>query len=188
MGTEEDKQINDLLKKAQQQLAAAKTAVDSVVELDKRILNSQNDLKKGLTFVLKWEGGYVNDPNDPGGETKWGITKRDYPDEDIPNLSRERALEIYANDYWLAAGCDTIPFPYNVAVFDTAVNCGVSRAVGWYQQVKGVDMFLAYRKQYYTELVNKNPTMVRYARGWWGRLADLQKYVEINRGSNGCPG
>lgn len=189
MTTEEDKQIDALLKKAQSELASAKKAINKVVDIDARIKASQNDLKKALTFVLKWEGEYSNDPNDPGGETKWGISKKAYPDEDIKNLTRERALEIYATDYWLAAGCDTLPFPANVAVFDTAVNCGVNRAVRWYSDVKNVDVFLDQRKQHYIDLVNKNPSMVRFARGWWARLADLRKFVEINKTTgDGCPG
>jgi len=50
--------------------------------------------------VLKIEAGYVNDPNDPGGETNFGITKRDHPDEDIKNLTKERAIAIYKAKYW----------------------------------------------------------------------------------------
>jgi hypothetical protein len=181
MTKEQDDDINRLLKQAQEQLSRAKEAVDK--------LSRSNDLKKALTFVLKWEGEYSNDPGDPGGETKWGISKKAYPDEDIKNLTRERALEIYATDYWLASGCDAIPFPANVAVFDTAVNCGVTRAMGWYEQVNcNTNKFLEKRKQHYIDTVNKNPTLIKYARGWWARLADLQKYVVINSGGDGCPG
>jgi Glycosyl hydrolase 108 len=176
-----DETVEDLLEKAKRQLKAAKLAVDKVVELDKRIVDSQNDLKKALTFVLQQEGGYVNDPVDRGGETKWGISKRAYPNEDIPNLTRERALEIYANDYWLASGCDLIPYPYCVAVFDSAVNCGVGRAMGWYKEAKDIDDFLEKRKQHYINIVNKDPLQVRFARGWWARLADLKKYCEIHK-------
>jgi hypothetical protein len=179
--TKEDDEVNRLLKQAHSQLRQAKEAVDK--------LSRSNDLKKALTFVLKWEGEYSNDPADPGGETKWGISKRAYPKEDIKNLSRERALEIYANDYWFAAGCDSIPFPYNVAVFDTAVNCGVSRATSWHKQAGNVDQFLDKRKQHYINLVNTNENLVRFARGWWARLADLRKFVEINKTiGDGCPG
>lgn len=53
-----------------------------------------------ITFVLQHEGGYSNDPNDPGGETNFGISKRSYPDVDIKNLTREQAIAIYERDYW----------------------------------------------------------------------------------------
>lgn len=52
------------------------------------------------TEILKIEGGYVNDPVDAGGETKYGISKRSYPTEDIKNLTEERAIEIYSRDFW----------------------------------------------------------------------------------------
>ncbi len=48
-----------------------------------------------LKFTLSWKGGLVNDPNDPGGETKYGISKRAYPELDIANLTLEQAKGIY---------------------------------------------------------------------------------------------
>ena len=53
-----------------------------------------------IDTVLAQEGGYVNDPLDPGGETKWGISKRQYPDLDIKAITREEAVAIYKRDYW----------------------------------------------------------------------------------------
>jgi len=50
--------------------------------------------------IIEIEGGYVNDPVDAGGETKYGISKRSYPKEDIKNLTVERAIEIYTRDFW----------------------------------------------------------------------------------------
>lgn len=50
--------------------------------------------------ILEIEGGYNNDPDDAGGETKYGISKRSYPNEDIKNLTPERAIEIYTRDFW----------------------------------------------------------------------------------------
>lgn len=79
--------------------------------------------------VLEHEGGYVNDPKDPGGETKFGISKRSYPDVDIANLTKDQAIEIYRRDFW-----DKFKYGYindqRVAtkVFDLAVNMGGSRA------------------------------------------------------------
>ena len=50
---------------------------------------------------LIWhEGGYANDPDDPGGETNWGISKRAYPNLVIKALTREQAREIYQRDFW----------------------------------------------------------------------------------------
>ena len=55
---------------------------------------------RAVKEVLKIEGGYVNNPNDRGGETKYGISKRAYPNVDIKNLTLDKAKQIYYNDYW----------------------------------------------------------------------------------------
>src|ERR1700687_938428 len=93
-----------------------------------------NNFRVSLQFTLKWEGGYVNSPSDPGGETKWGISKRAYPNLDIANLTADQASCIYTQDDWLKAGCDNLPLPYCTVVFDSAVNDGVSTATGWLRQ------------------------------------------------------
>ena len=139
-----------------------------------------NDFKNSLRFTLKWEGLYSNDPNDPGGETKWGISKRAYPKEDIKNLTPERCAEIYADDYWAKCGCDSIEFPLNTVVFDTAVNCGVARARGWLRAAKSTVEYLGFRKNHYLNLVKSNPQMGIYLKGWLNRVQDLEKFVAIN--------
>jgi lysozyme family protein len=57
-----------------------------------------------VPIVLANEGGYVNDPADPGGETKYGISKRSYPGIDIKNLTVEQATAIYLKDFWKFSG------------------------------------------------------------------------------------
>ncbi len=59
------------------------------------------NFKLAVENVLFHEGGYVNNPVDPGGETKFGISKRSYPTLDIKNLTKDDAVNIYYNDYWL---------------------------------------------------------------------------------------
>lgn len=139
-----------------------------------------NNFKKSLEFTLKWEGGYVNDPSDPGGETKWGISKRAFPELDIRNLTEQQAADIYANHYWDAAGCDGLPLPLCTCVFDTAVNHGVERAVRWLRNAPDVDTYLTTRKNFYIDLVKKDPIKQKYLRGWLARVGDLQKFVELN--------
>lgn len=63
---------------------------------------------KAIEEVLANEGGYVDDPDDPGGETKFGISRRSYPDLDIPNLTRDEAIAIYYRDWWQRYGYDRI--------------------------------------------------------------------------------
>lgn len=79
--------------------------------------------------VLGHEGGYVNDPNDPGGETKFGISKRAFPAEDIPNLTEERARFLAKRDYWGPAGCDCLPPPLRYPLFDLAYHSGPRTAI-----------------------------------------------------------
>lgn len=75
--------------------------------------------------TIGFEGGYVNDPDDPGGETKWGISARSYPDVDILNLSKQGARVIYKRDYWDKLNLDLIAMPIIAEeIFDTSVNMG----------------------------------------------------------------
>lgn len=90
-----------------------------------------------FSALLLHEGGYVNHPSDPGKETKFGISKRAYPMEDIPNMTVERAKFLYHRDYWGPAGCDTLPEPLRFHVFDFAVNSGVKTAIKQLQTAVG---------------------------------------------------
>ncbi|MDO8532600.1 MAG: glycosyl hydrolase 108 family protein [Dehalococcoidia bacterium] len=74
--------------------------------------------------VLAHEGGYVNDPADPGGETNFGISKRTYPDLDIKTLTREQAIEIYRRDWWERYGYERLPDAIGEHLFSFAVNMG----------------------------------------------------------------
>jgi lysozyme family protein len=73
------------------------------------------------------EGGYVNNPKDPGGETKFGVSKRSYPHEDIANLTLERARALFKRDFWDAACCDAMPPDIRYELFDLAVNTSAPR-------------------------------------------------------------
>ena len=88
-----------------------------------------SNFEASIALVLKSEGGYVNSPADPGGETNFGISKRAYPSVDIKNLTVAAASDIYRRDYWNAIHGDELPAGLDYAVLDYAVNSGVSRAV-----------------------------------------------------------
>jgi lysozyme family protein len=96
------------------------------------------DFDTAFQRVIGHEGGYVNDPRDPGGETKFGISKRAYPQESIGGLTLTRAKELYRRDYWGPAGCDAVPAGVRYALFDLAVNSGVTAAVKMLQRAAGV--------------------------------------------------
>ncbi len=87
------------------------------------------DFNKAIEKTLINEGGYIDDPSDKGGETKFGISKRAYPDVDIKNLTINGAKTIYKRDYWDKIKADDIN-SQAVAndLFDTAVNMGARTA------------------------------------------------------------
>lgn len=84
---------------------------------------------RAVAFVLSIEGGHVHDPQDPGGETKYGISQRAYPHLHIASLTEPQARAIYRRDYWERAGCASLPPPIAIALFDAAVNQGPARAI-----------------------------------------------------------
>ena len=134
--------------------------------------------ERSLAFVLKWEGGYTNDPDDPGGETNFGISRRAYPRENIGKMTRERAAEIYRRDYWGPAGCEALPFPLALCVFDTAVNCGVTSAKVWAKEMLNDPLALLSRRVlYYFRVIRKTPKSGKFLKGWLNRVADLALLV-----------
>lgn len=78
--------------------------------------------------TLAHEGGYVNDVLDPGGKTKFGISQRSYPRENIAELTREAAIEIYHRDFWLPLYDQIISQEIANELFDFGVNAGVRSA------------------------------------------------------------
>lgn len=88
--------------------------------------------------LIGHEGGYVNDPKDPGGETNWGISKRSYPHVDIKALTRADAKLIYFQDFWTRIDGDDIYDGVAFQAFDFAVNSGISTAVRYLQRAIGV--------------------------------------------------
>lgn len=154
--------------------------------------------EQAVGFVLKAriEGGYVNDPRDPGGETNFGISKRAYPHENIRALTRERAIEIYRRDYWDAVGCEGLPPKLAVALFDCAVNQGAGIAPVLLQRALGVtaDGIIGPITRKAAAAANEDDALVQflgwrlrryaftagaatYMRGWANRVLELQCFA-----------
>jgi lysozyme family protein len=147
------------------------------------------DFKRALAFTLKWEGGFVNHPADPGGATNLGITQKVYDawrlrhgeePQSVKLIDPADAEAIYRERYWVASGCHQIPDDrLALAHFDSAVNCGPTRAAQWLRISKGnVHAYLAMREHHYATLVAKKPNMAVFKRGWDNRMAALRKAVE----------
>lgn len=100
--------------------------------------------------LLSHEGGYSEDPKDPGNwtggvvgsgtlkGTKFGIAANSYPTLDIKNLTRALAIAIYKRDFWLHARCDKLPDVVAFQLLDGAVNSGIPQATRWLQRSVGV--------------------------------------------------
>lgn len=140
--------------------------------------------------LIGHEGGYVNDARDPGGETKYGISQRAYPGEDIRNMTLERAKDIYRRDYWWAAGCDAVPDAVKFDLFDMAVNSGVKTAIKNLQRAVGVEpdgvignvtmqaigamnpvRFVARFNGHRLQFMSSLSTWPAFGRGWCRRIA-----------------
>ena len=94
-----------------------------------------------LKMLLHHEGGYVNHPKDPGGETNLGVTKRVYEKwggtKDMKDLTVEDVAPIYKKEYWDKCRCDDLESGVDWAVFDWAVNSGTGRAAKAIQKICG---------------------------------------------------
>jgi len=103
-------------------------------------------LDAALPFVLRWEGGFVDHPDDPGGRTNQGVTqavydawraRRSLPQRDVKSIEDDEVRSLYETDYWIPPRCPVLPPELDLAQFDTAVNMGVRRAVRLLQTALG---------------------------------------------------
>jgi len=148
-----------------------------------------------INRVLGHEGGYVNNPKDPGGETNWGISKRSYPNVSISTLTRNQAVAIYYRDFWLKAHCEELSDGAGYQLVDSAVNSGISQSIRFMQRALGVAedgvygpvtleamrkntetdfimLFLAERLDFMTKLKGWET----FGRGWARRIAANLRY------------
>lgn len=88
--------------------------------------------------LMGHEAGYVNDPKDPGGETKWGISKRSYPRLNIKELTRQQAKVIYRDDFWNRINAGKLHDGTAFQLLDFAINSGIEVAVRALQRAVGV--------------------------------------------------
>ncbi|HHF3618142.1 TPA: glycoside hydrolase family 108 protein [Haemophilus influenzae] len=149
--------------------------------------------------LIGHEGGYVNDPRDPGSETNWGVTKRTAQANgytgNMKTMTRQQAYEIYYRAFWLRYNCEQMPDAVAYQFFDAAVNHGFGNASRMLQRAVGVldDGIIG---KYSLEAINCNPIsdtlMVlngerlnfyirlknfdRYGKGWVNRVAQNLRY------------
>ena len=156
---------------------------------------------EALAHILKYEGGYVNHPADPGGMTNLGVTKRVWEEwtgkpateTDMRALTPAMVAPLYKKRYWDAVRGDDLPSGVDLFVFDCAVNAGVGRASRFLQQAVGVvadgaigpKTLEAVTKMPADEIIDKFydlreahykslPTFATFGKGWMNRLNSVE--------------
>ena len=160
-------------------------------------MDTHSNVGKMITALLEVEGGYVDDPLDSGGETNFGISKRQFPNLDIKGLTEAKARGIYERTYFYGPGYDKLPTYLQPIMFDYGVNSGPMIATKALQRVvrvkedgvlgpKTLAAVEAYpeperlvkkvaieRLTMLMRLVGRRPKDVRFARGWVSRVMDF---------------
>jgi lysozyme family protein len=106
---------------------------------------SIGNFNAALSIILHHEGGFVNNPKDPGGMTNLGVTKktlegflhRSVTEKEMRALTPTSVAPLYKTQYWDAVECDQIPVGLDLCIFDFAVNAGTGRAAKFIQRVVG---------------------------------------------------
>jgi lysozyme family protein len=152
-------------------------------------------------MVIVHEGGFVNNPLDPGGATKWGCTQGVWERhvghpvsvEVIKNLTQEDVKPIYKEKYWDAIHGDAIPSGLDYCLFDASINSGVSRSSKWIQAIVGVPADGAIGNNTVAAITQINPvtlinefcdkrqafleslpTFPTFGKGWTQRVKDVR--------------
>ena len=165
----------------------------------------QKNYDKSLETILHHEGGYVNHPKDPGGETNLGVTKRVYEEhggtKDMKDLTVEDVAPIYKKGYWDKMKGDDLPGGLDLCVFDFGVNAGPGRAAKYLQSMIGTTpdggigpMTLATLQKYVDEnglvesieeyqkrrqeYYEKLSTFATFGRGWTRRVNETTELAK----------
>jgi lysozyme family protein len=156
--------------------------------------------KECLDLVLKSEGGWVNNLQDPGGETNLGVTKRvweeyvGHPVESLKKLTKDDVAPLYEQKYWRPCYGEVLPRGLNFVVFSMAINAGTGRAIKLLQSAIGcvpdgvigpktrelisknnnatlISKFSETRREYYRSLKN----FPIFGKGWLNRVDNEEK-------------
>jgi lysozyme family protein len=143
----------------------------------------QLNFDQALTWVLEYEGGFSNDPHDPGGATMWGIIQREYDTyrkakrelpQSVSHISIAERDEIYRKNYWDVMDCDDLPAGIDACAFDAAVNSGPGRAKQWLAasgRPASIDVFCDHRLAFLKGL----STWRYFGKGWAARVELVRK-------------
>jgi len=143
-----------------------------------------------LAVTLKWEGGYSNNLDDPGGPTMHGIIQREYDVwrrkqgkriRPVRQIEDTELREIYRTEYWDAMDCDGLAAGMDLCVFDAAVNSGVARAQHWCAQAQEIDTFCDLRLAF---LQGLGRLWRVFGAGWRRRIAGVRNDAHLMAGES----
>lgn len=154
--------------------------------------NMKQNYNDCLNRVLKSEGGYTNDPRDPGGPTNYGITLADFrmyvnkrgDANAVRRMSLDQAKAIYKSKYWDKVNGDLLPSGVDYTVFDYGVNSGVSRANRVYNKYKQPDSIRTINaiNDERLSFLHGLRTWSAFGRGWNTRVGSVRQHsIELAR-------
>ena len=155
-----------------------------------------SNFDKCLQLILHHEGGYVNHPEDPGGMTNLGVTKRVYEDwvgyavseHTMQNLTEEDVAPIYKKNYWDRIKGDDLPEGLNLCVFDFGVNAGTGRAAKYLQTMigtvadGGIGPMTLRALDEHVSLIGLQETIEKYQENRQGYYETLKTFKTFGRG------
>ena len=154
---------------------------------------SNQRFEKSLPFVLRWEGGFVDHPDDPGGRTNKGVTQKVYDkwragqgleSRDVKLIEDSEVEAIYESGYWIPPRCDVLHDELDLVQFDTAVNMGVGRAVRFLQTALdcGVDGDFGPKTEQAARGCDLGSTIIAYCdarEAFYRRLAERKPRLNV---------
>jgi hypothetical protein len=148
----------------------------------------RENFPSAMTNLKEWEGFKSLDPDDPGGETVYGISRHYHPEMWIDGKPPTWAqAEAFYLRLWITNGCDSLPFPVDAIHFDSCVNPGPGAAKGfrmWSAEHKDPNRqaveYAILRMRYYLKRVHDRPVSLKYLAGWIDRTLDFLQRSVIN--------
>ena len=143
----------------------------------------RSNFHSAIMNLRELEGFEDNDPDDPGGETRYGVSRHYHPEMwlDGKPPTWEQAREFYLK-LWIAAGCDALPFPVDCLHFDASVNPGPGAATRMLHDsgehadpYHRATEYAVLRLRYYLAAVRKRPVALKYLAGWSDRTLDFME-------------
>lgn len=145
--------------------------------------------EKILPWTLKYEGGKVDDPDDAGGRTAYGVTQRTFtkwlkshaqPSRDVWTITPTERSAVYRELFWNPVDHLDLPDDLTMAAFDFAVHSGYGRATKYLPNT--LAGYLTARRGWFESIIARKPSQAKYRKGWMRRVNDLEVFLGKREG------